>query len=229
MVEYICERCNKTWTKKYDFTRHVNRKFKCKETIKPVIEYNKYELLMKKIEELEKQITHINNSSINNIVNKVINTDNSKTINVIVTPNAFGKEDLSFIDKSASNKILSKGFKSIPKLIETVHFNKNKPEYHNVYIPNWRDRNKVLVFDGVKWILANKDDVFEDLTNKGIEFIQKKYDELDETDKGDATIIKKIKNFMETCENYEKNDFINDDLQLVLYNNRKIVEKSRKL
>ena len=46
MVEYVCITCNKTWTHKNDYTKHMNKKKPCK--------IDKHDLLLKKIEEMEK-------------------------------------------------------------------------------------------------------------------------------------------------------------------------------
>ena len=51
MVLHICQRCGKNFNHKGTFDRHVNKKKPCDETPKN----NKYDLLMKKIEELETQ------------------------------------------------------------------------------------------------------------------------------------------------------------------------------
>ena len=141
---------------------------------------------------------------------------------------AFGKEDLSFLDDILYKKILSKGYKSIQEFVKLCHFNKNKQLNHNVYIPNWRDKSKILVFDGEQWNLEDKDEILNDLKDKGISFIQKKYDELDETNKEDAMLIKKMKRFLEAYDNDDQLDMINDDLQLILYNNRKVILSTRK-
>jgi len=241
MVEYKCERCNKIWKKKYDFMRHINRKFKCK-VISQVIEVNKYDLLLKTIDELKKQMdtmekehtelkktkSHItNNTNTINKINKIDKIDN--TINITITPTAFGKEDLSFISNDSSKKILNKGFKSIQELIKIIHFNEDMPEYHNIYLPNWRDKSNILVFDGSKWNLENRDDILDDLKDKGIDYIQTKYDELDETDKKDALIIKKIRRFLESYDEEEKTDILKKDILLILYNNRELVERTRKV
>jgi len=233
MVEYTCNICQKKWNNKTDFTRHQNRKNPCK--------INKYNLLLEKINELEKknydlekkmhemEKEHKSNIT-NNTINKIDKIDNN-TINITITPTttAFGKEDLSFITTDSSKKILNKGFKSIPELIKMIHFNEDKPEYHNIYLPNWRDKSNILVFDGSKWNLENKDDILDDLKDKGIDYIQTKYDELDEHDKKDAIIIKKIKRFLESYDEEEKNDILKKDLLLILYNNRELVEKTRKI
>ena len=145
MVEYKCEKCNKLWKHKSDFTKHINRKTPC---VKELYKINKYDLLIKKIEELENTVKSIGNTKNNTITNisNINNTNN--TLTFIFAPHAFGKEDLSFIDNISSKKILNKGFKSIQEFVKIIHFNKDKPEYHNVYMPNWRDKSKILVFDG---------------------------------------------------------------------------------
>ena len=67
-----------------------------------------------------------------------------------------------------------------------------------------------------------------DLKDKGISFIQTKYEELDQTDMKDIMILKKIKRFIDSYENDEKIDMLDDDLQLILYNNRDLIKKNMK-
>ena len=112
MVTYECDRCKKIYVHKGNYLMHTKRKNPCKiNDDKNVIADNKYELLIKKIEELEKEVDKLNNNP------KVINNNKSKTLNVIITPNAFGNENYDFINDLESKKILSKGFKCLPKLI----------------------------------------------------------------------------------------------------------------
>ena len=230
MVEYICDKCGKVWNRKNDFTRHLNKKNPCK--------IDKHDLLLKKIAELEKKMDEMekqnielknNKSNKSNITNNNNTINANNTINVIVSPTAFGKEDLSFITNELALKILNRGFKSIPEFIQTLHFSKDKPEYHNVYIPNWRDKSNVLVFDGSQWNLRDKDEILNDLKDKGVAYIQTKYDELDIYDKKNTMIIKKIKRFLESYDEDEKSNILNKDLLLILYNNRELIEKTRKI
>jgi hypothetical protein len=46
--------------------------------------------------------------------------------------------------------------------MESIHFNKDKPENHNIYISNLRD-NHVLIYNGSEWQLRERDDVPLDL------------------------------------------------------------------
>jgi hypothetical protein len=239
MGERICENCKKKFSQKSNYVSHLNRKFPCKTVIDKEVP-DKYKLLELKINELQEQIKELKINELQEQIEElkktgtitktktITNIDNKKILNIFFSPNAFGREDLTFIDDKTSKKILNKGFNSLQELIKTVHFNKDKPENHNIYMPNWRDKTKILVFDGEQWNLESKDEILEDLRDNGISFIQKKYDELDETDKKDAIIIKKIKRFIENYDSEERIDILNNDLQLILYNGREIVKKTMK-
>ncbi len=60
------------------------------------------------------------------------------------------------IDDVAVKKILNKGFLSIPEYIKNLHFDKKIPANHNVYLPNWRDKTKILVYNENDWNLEDK-------------------------------------------------------------------------
>jgi hypothetical protein len=261
MVEHICESCKKIFNKKSSYINHVNKKKPCKKEIE-YINDGKYELLMKKIEEIIntntlllteklekkhdefkkelqkenkglkdeiKKLKQIMNKTVVNETNNIGRDDNSK--NIYVTINQFGKESDKHIDDLTMKKILNKGFLSIPEYIKNLHFDKKTPENHNVYLPNWRDKSKILVYDGEEWNLEDKNDILDDLKSKGVDFIEKKYNELDKDNKHDAIIIKKMDRFLESYNDNEeeKIDTLNKNLMLLLYNNRKLPEQTRKI
>ena len=55
--------------------------------------------------------------------------------------------------------------------IKTVHFNKDLPEYCNIFITNMRDTN-AYIFDGNKFILTSKDEVINELFSNHLENIE---------------------------------------------------------
>ena len=55
--------------------------------------------------------------------------------------------DLSHLTNSDYLKIMNRGFNSVPKLIEAIHFNPDKPENQNVYIPNIKTKY-AMVWNG---------------------------------------------------------------------------------
>jgi uncharacterized C2H2 Zn-finger protein len=100
----------------------------------------------KKIKTLEesndkiiKKVSELNNPTNIKMINNI-------TINII----AFGNEDLNFINNECVKKLLYKGFESIQNYVTMVHFNKEKPEYQNIYISNKRNKNEIMVNDGNK-------------------------------------------------------------------------------
>ena len=247
--KYTCDQCGKVWIHKNDYRRHVNKKLPCGFTKNEISE--KIKEFMKKIDDLEKKNINLEKTNIeleknniklekknielmsnilnkSNVINNMIN-NNQQTVDIIVPPIEFGKEDLSFINNDVVKNILNKGCKAIHELIQIVHFNPDKSEYHNIYLPNWRDKSNILVFDGFKWNLKNKDEILNNLKNKGIEYIKKKYDEFDINNNKDAKIIKKIKRFLDSYDDDKKNNILKNDLLLILYNNRDLIEKTRKI
>ena len=50
----------------------------------------------------------------------------------------------------------------IPNLIKRIHFDPKKPENHNIYISNIKNKY-VMIYDGIKWNLHNRDETIEGL------------------------------------------------------------------
>ena len=86
--------------------------------------------------------------------------NHQKTQNIKL--NGYGKEDLSHITDSMKTQMLEGPFGMIPKMIESVHFNHDKPENKNIQLTNSRD-NKIRVFTGDKWVYKHKDENISDL------------------------------------------------------------------
>ena len=99
---------------------------------------------------------NIKNNNINNTI------DQSQTFNVQLV--AYGKEDYDKLSDKEYQIIINKGFKSVQELVKTLHFNKNYPENHNIYISNLRD-NYVMVYDGKQWEVKNRKETIEKKQN----------------------------------------------------------------
>ena len=198
MVQFICNNCNKIFTHKGAYTRHLNRKFPCKKNIntshirdepsqnrdnrdnKNVCEYcekeykhkchlnrhlktcknkeicdikeNIYKCVIEKelkkmegqnlylqqkiqlLEDKYNKATKIKNVNCNNN-----NINSNNTINIL----SFNNTDMSHITDKDYEKIMKKCFMSIPALIEKTHYDPNKPENHNIFITNLKDRHIV--------------------------------------------------------------------------------------
>jgi DNA-directed RNA polymerase subunit RPC12/RpoP len=238
-----CTYCSKQFSTNSNMNKHMK---KCPEKNKPDINKEAiFNTLLMKFEEKCKELDNFKemffkmntnpDKTINNIDRQQINTTNiDKQQNIdkqIVNNNvkliAFGKEDMNCIADNICKQILSKGFQSVPKLIEHVHFNKDKPEYHNVYIPNYRN-NFAMIFNGDEWGLSDRDEVVAQLKEEKTEFINAKFNELIKSGELSESTIKKIKRFLSEKDEDPADTNIKNDIKLMLYNKRNIVLNSIK-
>jgi hypothetical protein len=91
-----------------------------------------------------------------------INIDNPTTNNNSININSYGNEDLSHITDAFKTELLKGPYGMIQKMIEAVHFNKEKPENNNIIMPN-KNEKMLKILDGDKWIYKDKDETINDL------------------------------------------------------------------
>lgn len=184
--------------------------------------------IMKKMESMENMIKNTNTikntQKANNIQNNTNCNNNIQNINNNIKIIAYGKEDLSHILEKDYKIILNKGFKSVPALMESIHFNKNKPENHNIYISNMRD-NHLLIYDGNDWQLKERDDILQDIVYNKTDILSEKFDEL--VDRLDEPTTKKFNRFLDKRDDDAVINSIKKDLKLMMYNKRKVVENTK--
>ena len=240
--EHICIHCNKAYSRSDSLKRHIdnsclmkNQNDMEKETIyKKLLE--KVEKQDEKIEKQDEKIKHLekllsDKNTSNTIQNITNNNNNNNTQNNLITGNtfniqllAFGKEDISHLTENDYKLIINKGFKSVQELLKSIHFNKNKPENHNIYISNMRD-NYVMVFDGNKWELRDRKDTIDDLYDFKKDILEDKLDELIE--KLPDYVIRKFKRFINDQKAGQVSNKIKEELKLILYNNKNISEETK--
>lgn len=228
MVKYICKRCDGEWTHKGNYERHINRKIFCDGTKNDNVQNGGNVDLESKIKILEEKINNITAQNI--ITNNIENQTNNNIININI--NAFGKEDFDHITEKQCINAIRRMISSIPEAVKMIHFNVNKPENHNIYLPNKKDTKHVMVYNGEQWNLEMKQDILDNLKERGIDFIQGKFDELSKENKLTDKIKEKFSLFLEKINgdgDYEDSDVkntisrIENDIELLLYNNKDIV------
>ncbi len=154
--------------------------------IKQQEENNKIKQLEEIIIELKKQVSNIlkekgkihhktlqkiNNQLTNNINNQsnINNINNGQIIN-----NTFVKFGDVEYERILNNKqvkhILNQQFMSIEESIKLVHFNKDLPEYNNVFITNMRD-DIGYIFNGKEFISIKKNEMVNELIDSHIKEI----------------------------------------------------------
>lgn len=107
-----------------------------------------------------------------------------------------------------------------------VHFNKDKPEYNNVYIPNIRYKD-AFIYKNNKWTLKDRDDVIDEIKDTKINLLDKKVTELDDK----LLISDKLKEQYDTfynrfsCIEGEAKKNLDKEIKYMLYSNKEIVKK----
>lgn len=232
-----CNYCDKTFSKKSNLYRHIDSTCKIKKRIDSDRESifnrllermnsleeksNKLEKENKQIRDENKQLKHtvsitsnVNNSTTNN------NTTNN-TINIKIVP--FGKEDMDYLTNKECMDIIKKGFSCVPHMVEYVHFNKNKPEQHNVYISNMKDQY-AMIYDGKDWRMITKDKVLDKLFILKQGYLEGRFTDI--SDKLDEFTVAKFQRFLDQYEDPEIHKYIKQEMKLVLYNNRDLVTRN---
>ena len=155
---------------------------------------------------------------VSTLLDKVGDT-NIQQNNIIL--NSYGNEDLSHITHSLKNELLKIPYGAIPKMIEAIHFNDEKPENKNIMLPNKKE-NLVKIFQGDKWVYKNKSETISDLVDSKYTIIDEHYDEEEKSASVNPTIqtsYKKFRKFYEESD-AEMVEKLKQECELVLLNNR---------
>ena len=90
------------------------------------------------------------------IANTTKVTNNYKTINNIITINAFGEEKIDYITDEKKIKYCKENYKCLKTYLNDVHFNPNHPENHNIKLQNKKEK-MCLIMENNKWNHIPKD------------------------------------------------------------------------
>ena len=243
---YQCKHCESKFTSKSNMYRHMkhwcNSKLVKEKQDKDEIEVLKDELvklrselndrkdLEKRFTKMEKQLKNKqvvskqtnNANSINN--GTIINNDNRVTNNITIV--AYGKEDMSQIDRDDIIKALKTGFNSTKQLTEIVHFNPKYPSYSNIKRSNFNMKNKVMYHDGENWITTTDPHMIDDLYNRKRDFIEENiedyYDGLNPAD------LKKLNRWLGVDDDDRRITKIKGELREILFNKKDVSEQNEK-
>ncbi len=176
--EYKCTYCNKIFKMRQYRWKH-EQKCKTKE------ENNKIQQLEETIKEMKEQfalilkekgkVHHKTLKKINNqLTNNINNTNNGNINNGNIINNTFVKfGDVDYqkiLDNKQVKHILNHQFMSLEESIKLVHFNKDLPEYNNVFITNMRD-DIGYIFNGKEFISIKKNEMLNELIDTHVKEI----------------------------------------------------------
>ena len=153
--EYSCDYCDKKFTLFSNMRRHeIHRCKENPEIINNIIE-SKIQTKIQTIKQMEKEKKELKiqmekekkelRKQIEILLTKVGDTTiNNNTQNIQL--NSYGKEDLDHITDTMKTQLLKIPYGMIPKMIEAVHFNNDKPENNNIAFTNkGRIKSKFIV------------------------------------------------------------------------------------
>ena len=251
IVKMICEICNYMSDNTHNFSRHKCRQkteFQCNtckkyyKTRKSLNMHNnnrdeKCKNLLKKSEtsenltdvsELQQKVAELlkENEDLKEIIHPVNITQNITQNNIVINVTLpHKKTSIDHLTDADYFYLLGRSLQSIPLMIEKIHFNENNPENHNIYIPNIKNKFAML-YNGKEWSLHNRDEVIHNLIVDNEmrledwlsrEDIQEKY----------PTAFKRFEFFLKLKEKNVNVDKMKEDVLLLLYNKRNMIDKSR--
>ena len=174
----------------------------------------------KELEKRDKQIDElikkagINNS--NNITNTIQN--NIKLL-------SYKDTDLSSLKEKDIISCMQHNNMCVPHLIKMIHLNPKKPENHNVYISNLKN-GYIMVYNGENWDTQSREEVIEDMINDKECLIQDKVEDWLENAINYPIIMKKFERYVEKKEKNVVLNKIKEEIRLMLFNNRNLVNPS---
>ena len=162
----ICKFCNKEFKTKYN---RKNHEIKCNETHSQTLleENEKLKMIIKELEsnktDQPMKVTNITNNG--NITNNTIIINN------------LGNEDISHITQKQMIRLLRMNKECPVEMIKMIHFNSEKPENHNVYKPNFKDKY-VKYCDNNIWKIGDLMKIVTELYLSKMDIAEEKFDEL---------------------------------------------------
>jgi len=224
--EIVCEYCTKKFTRQNNLTVHLKKSCKKYNDNKKIMEIeNKYKLEL----EIQKRETDFYKNEIENLQKRIedlINKNRTTIINIDkqINLNSYGCEDMSHITENFKEQMLKIPFVAIPKMIEEVHFNDNKPENKNIKLTNKKE-NFVKVYQGDKWIFKDKKATIKQLMDDKYTIIDNHYKVSNEEEAKPKHIENQYQKFKEMYNEGDKDlhNEIRIDCELLLLNN---MEKS---
>jgi hypothetical protein len=219
----FCKYCNKKISRGDNLKRHMEKCSKKSDKNLDVMEElvkalnNQNQTLKKQVDNLQELIKKAGLGT-TNVYNNTMNT-----VNFNILP--YNETDVSHLTDKFFYKTIDRCLSSVPRLIDHVHFNPKKPENHNIYISNI-SKGHAMIWDGKKWLIKDKQDVVENLIMENEYRLE---DWIQEGSKKYPKAMEKFKLWSSKRTAKGVPEMVHKDVTMLLYNNRDMVEKTKKL
>ena len=220
---FECKYCNKKYNQNFILTRHLKT---CK--VKKTLDESEVTTLTEQLDACKSEIKTLksarkpNRVINNNTQNNNNNTQNSNTVNININGARLSYADTNYSVVSSENigRAIHSSLRCVPNIIKATYFNKDHPENHNIYINSIKS-GIVSVYNGEGWDAHEWNTFAVRLIHDNMLTMH----EWMESNKEDhPRLVDKFDNFTDHQENNEKyNKIMQNEVKLVLYNNRKTV------
>ena len=104
-------------------------------------------------------------------------------------------------------------------MIKKIHFDPQRPENHNIYISNLKNKY-VMVYDGEKWNIQDQNEVISDMIDDNTIILEDKIEEWLAGDIQPPNVVKKFRHYLNKKEDSAILNRIKREVKFVLFNNR---------
>ena len=206
--DFSCQYCSKSFKRNYNKNVH---EISCSKNLMLIIKEKEEE-----IQKLKLAATTNNNNNVTNITNN--------TQNIII--NNFGNEDISHVTKKQILRALRMNKECPVELVKLIHFNNDKPENHNIYKPNFKDKY-VKYYENNIWKIGDLMKVVTELYLSKMDIAEEKFEELkqflEETKKD------RFQYFLDNREEPEIMAGILKRIIEILYNEKSVITEHKKV
>ena len=247
MSKYSCKYCNKTFKYKQGMYRHI--KLYCKksedEDLKELVRLmneqleekdrqleekdKKMELCLKQRDKTLKQ-QEKNNKLIRKLTDKLQITNyiqNNVVVNNHIRLLNYKDTDLSHLTSMDYKAAINQVNYATLDLVKRIHFNPNKPENMNIYIPNIKDKY-VVMFKENAWQIEIRHKEVDELIDDKYMILKEWYDEnvQDVSEEEYHKLKKNFERFDENIDDMKIRDLVKNEIILYLYNKRNMIVKN---
>lgn len=210
--KYLCDLCGKVFSTSQ--SKYQHKKYHCN-NLKELRLESQIQFLQEELKKSQEQ-----NSIVNNIQSQTI-TNNIQQ-NIVINLKSFGCENMEYLPKDFLNSCLISN--NIIPLIESIHFDKEHPENHNVKIKSLKHDFMQTYVDG-NWIVTDKEETLDQLINKGYRVLKyhcrKNKDELLENNEVDEEELDDVNKWLENLyEDKKLRTPVKRQLLLLFINNK---------
>ena len=229
VLEFHCKYCGKMYKHKQSVNNHI--KYTCKENkdedVKELVRLMNLQLQQKDVmlKEQNHEIKTLTNQmekqakQIEKLMEKlkVPNITNITNIQNNIRLLSYKDTDISHLTEKDYISSLKKVTFCVKHLIETIHFNPNKPENMNIYISNMKDKY-LMVYEEGNWNIKNKAQELNDLYESKEMMLE---EWLDDEQHKYPDLRDKFNKYLNNKENDAIMDSIKEEIKMMMYNKKK--------